>query len=466
MQRYTYSRRRFLLGGILGGCAAALAACGGGPVGGTPPAGPPGPPTPTPRRILGIFPAPPAPSPTPTPPPQVLRFAHWETGPAAHALSTIVERFVQATPRVVVHLDVAPFSQHFATLSQGFASGNPPDVFVNSGVYLADFIRQQALQDLSHHLVLDRLSLDAYWTQPTTQPFDGHQYTLPIWNATEIVFYNRDQFAKLKVAEPASDWTWDDLLNTAQKLTEGKPGQIERWGLLLVNDLQGGWGSFVASNGGRWLDQSGQRTALQDPAAQQALQWYSDAMVVHHVAPRPGEQQKLSQAGQVDPFVAGQVAMFPTGTWEMPSMLAQAHFSWDVCQLPRAPRTGQSETLAAVQPVSAARASHLPDQAWQLLRFLIERDAQTVLAKGKVKLPALKSVATDATAGYATPPPAHVAVAAQVMDHAHDLHFVPHWQAFRTAVVDALEPAFDNRTPLSDALQQAVAKGNAALATG
>lgn len=442
-----------------------LAACGGGPTGPTPPPGISVSPSPTPRRLLGVIPEPPLPSPTPTPPPAVLRFAHWETGAAARVLADACDRFVRATPRVVVQVVVEPFGLHFDHLRRGFASGTAADVFVSSGIYVADFLARHALLDLTNRLSLDQLKLGDYWTDPTTQPIDGRQYSLPIWNASEVVYYNRDHFAELKVAEPPETWTWDDLLTTAQQLTQGKPGEIRRWGLLLTNDLQGGWGSFVASNGGDWVDPSGHHSALQSPAALEALQWYADAMLVHHVAPRPTQQQALSRAGQIDPFLAGDVSLLPNGTWEMPAALAQASFRWDVRRLPRAPRTGQSVTISGVQPASASAATRLPDVSWELLRFLLAAEVQTMLAAKKIKLPSRKDVASSRSTGYASPPPTNALAAVQAMDDARYLRFVPGWQAFRNAVIDALDLAFDGRIPLADAVQQATNAGNAALAS-
>ena len=462
------SRRRLLALAASLGAAVAGASCGGtapsGPVSQSGPGGPSSPPTSTPGRILGIIPVPPPPPPTPTPTPLVLRFAHWETGTAGQTLASIGERFGKLNPRVVVQPEVSPFAAHFAQVRASLANGTAPDVFVNSGLYVSDFAGQQALLDLTDRIASDRLALSDYWTEPTTRPIGGRQYTLPVWNATEVVYYNRDHFNELKVAEPPDDWTWDQLLAIAKQLTQGKPGEVQRWGLLLTNDLQGGWGSFVASNGGDWLESTGKQAALQSAPALEALQWFADAMLVHHVAPRPIQQQRLSKAGQIDPFLAGAVSMFPNGTWEMPAVLSGAGFPWDIRPLPRAPRTGQNVTISSVQPVSAARLTQIPDQSWQFLGFLLSREAQAMLATGKVKLPARKDVAGDQSSGYASPPPSHALAASAAMDHATDLHFVPNWQEFRAAVVNALTPAFDGRISVTDAVKHAVSDGNAALA--
>jgi len=456
--------RRLILSGLVGAGASLLAACAGtlgGAIGGTTPpyAG-----SATPGPILGLIPRPAAPPPTPTPEPIKLRFAHWETGAAAQTLDALAQRFSAASSGVIVETSATTFADHFARLLTGRAAGMPPDIFVNSGVFFDRLLKAQIIRDLAGNVTADGFSLDAYWTDPLSQMVNGHLYALPFWGACDLLYYNRDWFAQKKVGEPAADWTWDQLLAAARQLSEGKPGAMSRWGILVVNDLQGGWGSFVASNGGDWLDPSGKQVILGAAPAQEALQWVVDAIVVHQVAPSAIEQQQISQAGSVDPFLDGQVAMIVNGTWEMPNALTGAHFQWDVQQIPRAPRTGQSVATTSVQPISTARASVYPDQGWSFLKFALGTAAQTLLAKDKIKLPVRKDVVNTAGVGYVIVPPAHAGVAFDAMEHGHDLHFVPRWQEFRTAVVRALDPAFAGSQPLVDALKTAVSAGNAALA--
>jgi multiple sugar transport system substrate-binding protein len=411
---------------------------------------------------LGIIPRPAAPTATPTPVPIELRLAYWQTGVAGDRITSIFQKFVQQTAHVVVTPTVAAFGEHFANLSAAFAGGSPPDVFVESGAFFYDHVQAKGLRDLSGLVQADQIDLSQYWSEPIVRPIGGQLSAVPLWTADEVLYYNRDLLDQAGAAVPPDTWTWADLLGLAQKLTAGKPGQVSRWGLLLVNDLPGGWGSFVAGNAGHWLDPTTGQTDL-GASASDALQWFSEAMLVHHVAPQPAEQQTLTQAGQIDPFLNGQVALFPTGTWEIPGALANAKFRWDVLPLPRAPGTNRSISLASSQPGCLARTSAHPDEAWQLLRAFLTADAQSQWANGKIRLPALKTTAADQTSGYAAPPPANAATAVKAMTGAADLGFVRNWNAWRAAVVNALEPAFDNKIPLADAVANAVKDGNAAL---
>ncbi|HEY8885087.1 MAG TPA: hypothetical protein VIO35_07225, partial [Chloroflexota bacterium] len=162
--------RRAVLSGLVGGLLGALAGCGDGQPGPAPTVGQttPGPATPTPAPFLGLIPRPVAPSPTPTPLPIEVRLAYWQTGLAGDRIAEIADRFGRQNPRVIIHPEVRGFGDHLANLQQGFAAGQPPDVFVSSGAYLPEQMAAAGLLDLSGPVKSDRVNLDDYWTEPTT----------------------------------------------------------------------------------------------------------------------------------------------------------------------------------------------------------------------------------------------------------------------------------------------------------
>lgn len=447
-----YTRRGFLtacIGTLL------LTACGGGNptpgVSSTPTAGSGG--------ILGIIPPP---APTPTPRPRKVRFAHWLPDNAATLMQGLVKNYNDNHPQVIVQEEVAPFGDHRAALVQSFAAGNPPDVFLISGPDLADPSTSPSILDLASRVARDKLDLTRYWSSPQTRPISGQQLALPLWCAVDLVYLNHDLLGKANLGNPTADWTWNDLLTSATALTVGKPGEVSQWGLLVVDDIQGGWGGFVASNGSHWLDPATKQASF-DPSAVEALQWIVDAINRHHVAPTPRDQDTLTRGGTVDPFLAGKVAMLVSGTWEMPYLLGTASFPWDILPLPKAPKTGASQSVADAQPGSIARVTKVADDGWGFLAFLVGENSQRQWARGKVRLPSLVTVAADTTDGYAVPPPTRAAAASDALTTAQDLEFCPHWQAFRAALTTGLQPAFNGDQTLSDALPTALKAANQAL---
>lgn len=459
----TWTRRTFLCTTVF--AATAFAACG--------PSNPPPSQTstpstvPTPGGILpGIFLPPPTVTPSPTPEPTRLRFGFWQSDAIGSILATLASDYGRANPRVVVETVRQPYARHLETLAVGGSSGNGLDVALDSGEVLETHRAAGRLLDLAPLARRDQVDLARYWTDPSTRLNNSALSALPLWIDADVVFYNRDLFAAAKLAEPGDAWTWTDYLAAAERLSDGKPGQMTRWGALVVNDVSGGWGSFVASNGGDFLDPATRKTALGSPAASAALRFVRDAIVAHHAAPRPSEQSALTGVGQTDPFLNGAVAMLFGGSWLMGGLVRSATFHWDVAPLPRAPTTNRSAPTFAAQPAVIARTTRAPDEAWAFLRSLIGPDAQRAIARAKARLPSLKDVASDATSGYAVPPPVRVVVVPTSLASAHDLQFLPGWSAWRSAVVAALEPAFDARADFDAALQQAIADGNMALEKG
>ncbi|HEX5418205.1 MAG TPA: extracellular solute-binding protein [Chloroflexota bacterium] len=446
------SRRAFLTAGL---GALLLNACGGGNP------SPAGIPTPTagPGGILGIIPRP---APTPTPLPEKVRFAHWLQDVAAPVMQGLVRGYNDKHPDVIVQEEVAPFGDHRSALLKGLAAGSAPDVFLISGPDLAVPTATPAILDLTTYLSRDKLDLTRYWSSPQTRQIGGKQFAVPLWCAVDLAYLNHDLLAKAKLGSPAADWTWDDLLKAASQLTVGKPGEVSQWGLLVVNDIQGGWGGFVASNDGHWIDPTTGQAAL-DANAIAALQWVVDAINRHHVAPGPRNQDALTRGGTIDPFLAGKVAILVNGTWEMPSLLGNAAFPWDILPLPKAPKTAASQSVADAQPGSIARATKAADASWGFLSFLIDESSQRQWARIKVRLPSLVSVAADATDGYAVSPPTRAPAASDALTTARDLEFVPNWQAFRAALTVGLQPAYDGDQPLSEAVPAAVKAANQAL---
>ena len=51
---------------------------------------------------------------------------------------------------------------------------------------------------------------------------NGHYYSLPAKRITETILYNQQMFDEAGVPYPSKDWTYDEFLDTARKLTKGE----------------------------------------------------------------------------------------------------------------------------------------------------------------------------------------------------------------------------------------------------
>lgn len=66
-------------------------------------------------------------------------------------------------------------------------------------------------------------NIDEYYDETIKQKeFDGHYYSLPAKKMTEILLFNQDMFDEAGVPYPEADWTYDEFLDAARKLTKGE----------------------------------------------------------------------------------------------------------------------------------------------------------------------------------------------------------------------------------------------------
>ncbi|MFC2052800.1 ABC transporter substrate-binding protein [Chloroflexota bacterium] len=121
---------------------------------------------------------------------------------------------------------------------------------------------------------------------PTLDMFTwrGSLWALPAEIDMQVIFFNKGLFDLNCVEYPQAGWTWDDLLETAQKLTvtDEEAGSENGYYGLVSNPRWGDYISFIYQHGSDIL-------ATDDPRTAEAIQWYADLTLVHKVMPEPNQ---------------------------------------------------------------------------------------------------------------------------------------------------------------------------------
>ena len=111
----------------------------------------------------------------------------------------------------------------------------------------------------------------------------GALYALPVDAGPLMLYYDSDYFELEQVPPVDSSWDWNDLVENAVKLTRRRDdGTLLRWGL--APHLFGIWWALW-QNEAEVVDSDTLRCRLQEPAATQALQFFSDLIHSHRVTP-------------------------------------------------------------------------------------------------------------------------------------------------------------------------------------
>jgi multiple sugar transport system substrate-binding protein len=215
-----------------------------------------------------------------------------------------------------------------------------------------------------------------------------------IWGVPEtvdeiVLYYNKDMFDQAGVPYPQPDWTWDDFVAATSALSDPEngifgyvmPPQGELFDAIL----------FVYGHGGRLFDsfQSPSYTTFDDPKTIEAVQWYTDLALKHHVAPTPEQIQKLFGGSNWRTVgrgvLASKFAMW-MGTYSDHGGRGWGidwPMKWGIAPWPR---DEQSLAIGYVRGYFINATSQHPDACWDWITFLSQQPSAGLV-------PARKSVA-------------------------------------------------------------------------
>jgi len=380
---------------------------------------------------------------------------NFDSGPRHDYVLKVLAQFQRENPTITVDfLPVAPadFYNKMFTL---VASGTAPDIMHGSGAFFLNFAEKGALGTVDDYLKADKVDLNAYYKQADIFSWQGKQYGMPFMENVTICVYNKTLFQSASVAAPTEQWTWDDALQAAQKLT--KPGQF---GLRVSDGFEFNWLVFIWSNGGEYLSKDLKKTMLAMPETVAAFQWLVDLKLKYKVSPAEGD----TSLGKGDPFMDGKLAMITSGTGSVGNWLTGIkQFEWDFFPVPLAPKTGKRVVSSNGNPELLMKQSKRPDQAWLLLKYTAGPVSQGLIGDMKIAMPTLIAKATDAKS-YLQAPPANMALTDEDMKVSRDLQFHKNWLDWYNQITTEMLPAFKGEMSVADAARQADQIGDSVLA--
>ncbi|MBO9597456.1 MAG: extracellular solute-binding protein [Cohnella sp.] len=215
---------------------------------------------------------------------------------------------------------------------------------------------------------------------------DGTLPGLPVDVSLPLILYNKAMFDRAGLAYPKDDWTWDDMMELAGKLTiRGEDGIATQFGFGNGLDIEG-IEPFVMRNGGRYLSANGStaRGYVDQPAVIEAMRLYMDAYRVHQVIRKPEEPSNAGELHEGFAMVFG-------FTWFLGGLLHHGlGDQWGVVGLPKMPG-GESSNMIYLGAAGITTKSPNAKLAWEFLRHYILRRPEAFRAP--YTLPITRSLA-------------------------------------------------------------------------
>ncbi len=304
-------------------------------------------------------------------------------------LEGLIADFEAQNPGIEIAYTTAPFDNYFTKLQTDFAAGNPPDVFELNYENFVTFASRGTLAPLDGYLTGEAgieegtfydAALDAF-------AFDGTQYGLPITFSTSVLFYNQELFDAAGVEHPTAEWTWDDVMDAAERLND--PAS-RVWGMYQPVQF---WEFYKAAHAAGGGLEVGPEVRIDTPENRDALR-YLVGKIEAGVMPTDAE---MSGMANEDLFANGQLGMLISGIWMFDRFQA-ADFVWDIVVEPGSDRKA---THFFSNAVAIADDAENQDAAWQWVRFLA---ASPEVAQARIEtnweLPALSLENSDVLEPY------------------------------------------------------------------
>jgi len=301
-----------------------------------------------------------------------IAFATWGSESEINILKPMLEDFEKQNEGIKVDLMHIP-QNYFQKIHLLFASNTAPDVIFINNLYLPLYANAGVLEDLTGYREFE---YDKYFSKSIeAMKFDDKIYALPRDVSNLVFFYNKDMFKKYKVSYPTSNWSLDNLLNKAQKLTtKGTFGiSFEEKPLYYLPYMlyYGGWNADDSANYFK-------KNVLNEPENKKGLEFYADLRRKYHVAP---QKEEIGSATMAQMFLQGKVGMYLSGRWMVPKFRDEAKFDWDVIEFPH--KMFMDSSGWAISKSS----KHKP-QAAKLIKFLSSKDNSQKFAQSGLIVPA------------------------------------------------------------------------------
>ncbi|MCX7707867.1 MAG: sugar ABC transporter substrate-binding protein [Anaerolineae bacterium] len=373
------SRREFLmLGGQSVAAAAFLASCGQQA---TPapsqPAQPAQPAAPEPTK------APPAPQPV------EIEFLAWGDTTDGPAWEKLGPAYMEKNPGWKVNITPVadPNANFYTKLQTMFAGGTPPHLASFQGWEWQVYADKDLLAPVDEYIARDKV------TGPYPQGFtsveqstkrNGKTYLIPLQMGVMIMFYSKRLFDEAGVPYPKDEWTFEQFLETAKKLTDPAKG-------LFGYQVNGNWFRDIG-----WILGTGKRefdSTIDPKKAQFSLPEIVERITtvsyelphVHKVAPSPAD---TSGANTIN---TGKVAMKYEGPWFLPQLNSPKlreqgkEVPFDVVRMPKdkapgRPHRGWGEGVVCTK-------SDRVEAAWRFASFLVSEEGNKMYSEITGRIP-------------------------------------------------------------------------------
>ncbi|WP_025737937.1 ABC transporter substrate-binding protein [Mycobacterium genavense] len=332
----------------------------------------------------------------------VVRVRIWGA-PIADAYRQSFAEFNRTHPDIEVRVDMVAYATYFNTLRTDVAGGSADDIFWLSNAYFAGYADNGRLLNISKTFSPGTI---ADWEPAVVDQFtrNGSLWGVPqLTDGGIAVYYNADLLSAAHI-DPGQlnglRWNPDgndtlrpltarltvDVNGNAAGTAGFDPSRVRQWGYNAANDAQAIYLNYIGSAGG--VFQRGDQFAFDNPEAVAAFRYLVGLINDDHVAP-PASDTNTNGDFSRNQFLAGRMALFQSGTYNLAAIARDARFRWGVAMLPIGP-AGRVSVTNGIAAAGNSATNH-PDAVRQVLAWMGSNQGNAYLGSQGAAIPAVRS---------------------------------------------------------------------------
>ena len=310
-----------------------------------------------------------------------IEFAAWESD---FDWDAVIAGFNEKYPNITVQITKSPFKDFFTRLQTQASGDNLPDAFMMNGPNFQLYASNGIIVPFDRAVEDGELDFSNYpEAMAELYTYDGTPYAVPTSYDSIGLWYNEDLFEKAGVEVPTDEWTWEDLHEAAQEISEALKDEG-------VYGFAGGaynqelFYNLIFQAGGAVLNEDATEAQYSSPGSREALQFLRDMV-------EDGSSPTIQTTADTSPdelFKSGKAAMVYGGSFRVQGYVDSAvGESIQVVPLPKGKERG------VVLHGGAVVASAASDNAAAAAAFAVyhgSEEGQQIIGESGASIPAFQ----------------------------------------------------------------------------
>jgi len=294
----------------------------------------------------------------------------------------LIDEFKAANPDIDIVLDEAPWGDFRSKLDLQIGGKNEPDVYITDSGHATSLASKGVLMDLSGK-IKENINADDYISSLFAfSDSDGKVFGVPHAINSVALFYNEELFDKAGLEYPNENWTWEDVLEAAKKLTgpKNKDGVSDVYGFGLPASMTLGWYPIVLATGGAPLDETKTKSNFDNPKTIEGVKKFEE-IVKSGVT--PPSAWSSTNGGAIPAFYQGKVAMRLLQSSAVKTIVENnPDLKFNVTNIPYG-WDGERNTVYVPNAwvISGRTSKEKQEAAWKWLEFYLSETSQLKLAE-------------------------------------------------------------------------------------